>query len=209
MFGTQVGAIECELHAGDAHVVGRAGGERDGAADDGASRRVREHHARRGGVVGHNHAGDRRGLLIAGCVTRTRRDHVRSVGCRRAVPEHFVRRRRAFRPHGRTVERELHAGNTADIRGAGGERDRADDNGTCDRIGQRHVRRSRIRWRWRRTADPVGAKDFVEIDAPIAEVEASWFHGSVIEITASETVIDRRHELRQQRSSARGQRRAE
>src|SRR5206468_3231656 len=141
VLGAEVGAVQQELDAGHAHVVGGGGSYRNRAGDGRAVRRRRDRHRRRRGVGRHGNGDRGGGRGIARQVPGHRRQ---GVGARRGgggVPGDGVGRCRIFRAEAGPVEHELDAGHADVVRGGGGNRNRADYRGTVRGGGERRGRR--------------------------------------------------------------------
>src|SRR5207249_3843754 len=150
ILGPEVGAVQLELHAGDAHVVARVGSDRDRGRDGGSAGRRRDGDRRRrrvgrgcGGEGGGGRRVARRGGGDGG-------ERVAPVGRGRCIAGDGVRQSRILGREVGAVQLELHAGDAHVVARVGSDRDGGGDGGSAggrrdgDR-GRRGVRRGYAR----------------------------------------------------------------
>ena len=137
-------AVEQELHAGHADVVGRRRDHCDRAMHGRPRGRTRQEHRRRRQVVPHIHDHRRRHGFASGRVARHRGQRVCGISRARGRPLHLIRRRAPRVAERRTVEQELHARDANVVDRRRGNRDRAVHGRSRGRTRQRHRRRRQV-----------------------------------------------------------------
>src|SRR5206468_3751769 len=144
VLGPEVGAVQLELHAGDAHVVARVGGDRDRGRNGGPTSGRRDGDRRRCRVVRDRDGDGGRRRLFGGGVTGLGVERVAPAG-RGLVPSATVfRSSRVLGPEVGAVQLELHAGDAHVVARVGGDRDRGRNGGPARRRRDRYRRRCRI-----------------------------------------------------------------